>query len=167
MSNDAPAALPTQRFTLNAVPPVRPLAIAAVAGVLGAVLVVVGRAAELPSVLAILGGVMLALAVVLVGAALMLTLRVRTEVRLEPDVLTVVRGGRERSVPWREVQEVQLEHPRLSVVTADPDRGLLVVNPRRADDPHFARLTEQVRQRLDADRGYQTEPGASPDTARP
>jgi hypothetical protein len=136
------------------VPPVRPLAIAAVAVVLGAVLLVLWRSARLSLVVGVLGALVMVLGLALAVAAVVLTARLRTEVRLEPAALTVVRRGRSRSVPWNQVREVTLDHPRLTVVAAEPDAGLVVVNPRQAGDPRFASLLTEIRQRLDADHGY-------------
>jgi O-antigen ligase len=132
---------------------VRPLAIAAVAVVLGAVLLVLWRSAGLSLVVGVLGALLMVLGLALAAAALVLTARLRTEVRLEPDALTVVRRGRSRSLPWDQVREVTLDHPRLTVSAAEPDAGLVVVNPRRPDDPRFASLLSQIRQRLDAGHG--------------
>jgi hypothetical protein len=146
---------PVQRYTLTAVPPVRPLVIAAAAVVLGAVLLVVWHRAGLFLVVGVLGALLMVLGLALAIAALVLTARLRTEVRLEAEALTVVRRGRERSVAWDRVREVTLDHPRLTVVAGEPDDALVVVNPRPAGDPHFASLLAQVKQRLDADRGYQ------------
>jgi hypothetical protein len=144
-----------QQYTLNAVPPVRPLAIAAVAVVLGAVLLVLWHSARLSLVVGVLAALLMVMGVALAVAALVLTARLRTEVRLEPEALTVVRRGRQRSVPWDQVREVTLDHPRLTVIAAEPEADLVVVNPRPAGDPRFASLLAEVKQRLDAGRGYQ------------
>jgi hypothetical protein len=106
-------------------------------------------------VIGVLAALLMVLGVALAVAALVLTARLRTEVRLEPEALTVVRRGRQRSVPWDQVREVTLDHPRLTVIAAEPDADLVVVNPRPAGDPRFASLLAEVKQRLDADRGYQ------------
>lgn len=145
---------PVQRFTLNARPPVRALAIAAGAEVVGALLLVGWGALELPVAVAVAGGLLLAFGTVLVGAALVLGGRLRTEVQLAANAITVVRGGQRRSVPWSKVEEVKLQHPQLHVVATDPADGLVIVNPRPAEDPLFASLMVAIRQRLDTDRGY-------------
>ena len=123
MSSPPPDRLPVQRFTLTAAPPVRALAIAAAAELLG---------------------------------ALLLTGRLRTQVELGADTLTVTRAGQRREVSWSDVRAVTLQHPRLRVTTADPAGGVVITNPRRESDPRFAALMSALRQRLDADRGYQT-----------
>lgn len=154
MSDSSLTSPATQRFTLNARPPVRPLAIGAGTVVVGAVLLVLWQALALPTAVAVLAGLLLVLGLALVLAALLLTARLRTEVKLYPNAISVVRRGQERSVSWREVTEVSLTHPRLSLLTEDRAGGLVVVNPRQASDPVFADLVDQVRRRLDADRGY-------------
>jgi hypothetical protein len=154
VSDSQPARPSVERFTLRARPPLRPLFIAAVTEVVGALLLVLWRAADLPVVVGVLGIVLLVLGAALVVAALVLTARLRSEVLLEADALTVVRGGRRRSLPWAEVREVTLQHPRLSVLGDDEAARLVVVNPRPAGDPHFAAVADAVTRRLDAERGY-------------
>jgi hypothetical protein len=158
MDESSPTPPSTQRFTLNAPPPVRPLAIAAGTVVVGAVLLVLRQALELPVAVAVLAGLLVVLGVALVLAGLLLTARLRTEVTLYPNAIHVRRRGEERSVSWRDVTEVSLTHPRLSLLTEDRSGGLVVVNPRQASDPVFADLVDQVRRRLDADRGYSDGP---------
>ena len=155
MSDPRPAAPPSpQRFTLAAAPPVRPLAIAAVTVVVASALLVAWRALDLSAVLAGIGLVLMLLGLALAVAALVLRARLRTDVRLTQDALIVQRAGRERALPWSEMEEVSLHHPRLIFRAAEPERSLVVVNPRSESDRVFRALQETVRQRLDADRGY-------------
>lgn len=154
MSDPRPAPPSPQRFTLVAAPPVRPLAIAAATVVVAAALLVLWRSLDLSAVLAGIGGVLMLLGVALAVAALVLRARLRTEVRLDADSLTVLRAGHERSLAWTDIEQVTLQHPRLTLVAADPERSLVVVNPRTERDRVFRALQETVRQRLDADRGY-------------
>ena len=132
----------------------RALAIAAAAEVVGALLLVGWGALDLPVAVAVVGGLILAFGTVLVGAALVLSGRLRTQVHLGADEITVTRGGQHRSLAWSKVEEVKLQHPRLHVVGSDPADGLVIVNPRAAGDPLFASLMDAIRQRLDTDRGY-------------
>ena len=145
---------PVQRFTLQPRPPVRALAIAAGAEVLGALLLVGWGALDLPVAVAVVGGLLLAFGTLLVAAALVLSGRLRTRVELGTDAVTVVRAGQRRSVSWSKVEEVKLQHPQLHVVATDPADGLVIVNPRAAGDPLFASLMDAIRQRLDTSRGY-------------
>lgn len=155
MSDPRPAARPSpQRFTLVAAPPVRPLAIAAVTVVVAAALLVLWRNLELSVVLGGIGVVLLVLGLALAVAALVLRARLRTEVRLDADAVTVVRAGHERSLAWTEIQQVTLQHPRLTLVATESDQSLVVVNPRTEGDRVFRALQHTIRQRLDADRGY-------------
>lgn len=139
---------------LNAVPPVRPLAIGAGLVVVGAVLLVLWRAATLSVGLAVVGGLLMVLGVLLAVAAVVVASRLRAEVSLDDSSITVTRAGQRRSVPWSEVQKVTVSHPRLNVQTEDPATGLSVVNPRSPQDPRFLALLQQIQQRLDSDRGY-------------
>jgi hypothetical protein len=152
--SDSQPAPPVQRFTLTPPPPLRPLLITAVTVLVGAVLLVLWASADLPAVVGVLGGLLLVLGLALLGTAVVLAARLRTEVRLEDDALTVVRRGQQRSVPWDQVREVTLQHPRLTVLTDEPAGRLVVVNPRRPTDPNFAALAQAVTARLDRDRGY-------------
>lgn len=152
----------SQRFALNAPPPVRPLAIAAGSVVVGAALLVLWQSRDLALAVAGLAGLLVLLGVALALAALVLTARLRTVVRLDAEAITVVRRGEERSLAWREVKEVSLAHPRLSLRTGERGGGLVLVNPRRPDDQVFAALVDQVRQRLDGDRGYSDSPFPAP-----
>lgn len=166
--SSGPAAHPTaQRFTLSAPPPVRALAIAAATEVLGALLLVGWQAFDLPLAAAVLGGLLLAFGTVLLAAALVLSGRVRTEVQLAPDSITVVRGGQRRSARWSQVAQVRLQHPQLHVLTTDPAAGLVIINPRAEGDRVFSTLLEALRQRLDTDRGHGDLRGAEPDVSRP
>ena len=145
---------PVQLFTLHARPPVRALAIAAGAEVIGALLLVGWGALDLPVAVAVVGGLVLAFGTVLVGAALVLSGRLRTQVHLGADEITVTRGGQRRSLAWSKVREVKLQHPQLHLVGPDLADGLVIVNPRADGDPLFASLMGAIRQRLDTDRGY-------------
>ncbi len=156
MSDPRPTAPPSpQRFILVAAPPVRPLAIAAGTVVVASAVLVAWRAFDLSGVLAGIGLVLMLLGLALAVAALVLRARLRTEVRLDADVLTVARAGRERSLTWGEIEEVTLQHPRLTLVAAEPASSLVIINPRSPGDRVFRALQDTVRQRLDADRGYE------------
>ena len=154
MSDPRPTPAPVQRFTLTPPPPVRPMAIAAGTVVVAVVLLVLWRSAELPLVVGVLGALLLLLGVALAVAALVLTARLRAEVLLEADGVTVVRRGRRRSLTWDAVDSVTMEHPRLTLVASEPSQSLVVVNPRPATDRRFASLAGTLTDRLDRERGY-------------
>jgi len=139
---------------------VRPLAIAAVTVVVASALLVMWRALDLSGVLAGIALVLMLFGLALAVAALVLRARLRTEVRLDADALTVRRAGRERSLAWAQMEQVTLQHPRLTLLAAEPEQSLVVVNPRTEGDRVFRALQETIRQRLDADRGYESPNGA-------
>ncbi len=154
MSSPPADQAPHQQYVLAATPPLRALAIAAVTEVLGALLLVGWQALDLPLVAGVLGALLLAAGTVLLGAAVILTGRLRTIVELNEDAVRVTRAGRTRSLRWDVVREVTLLHPQLRLLTTDPSGELLITNPRGPGDPRFAALLEALRQRLDAGRGY-------------
>jgi hypothetical protein len=141
------------RFTLTAPPPVRALAIAAVTALVGAGLMVASRVLDLGPVGLVVGLVGLALAVALAVAALVLGARARADLIMEPDTITVRRGGQERRVPWSDIDSVTLTGPRLTLVRKTGP-GVVLVNPRTPTDPTFTALLSAIQDRLDADRGY-------------
>ena len=148
---------PGDRFVLALRPPVRALAITAVAALLGALLVVLSQVLELGLVPVIIGGALLFFAVSLGLISALLVARLRSTVLLDAEAIRVVKGRRTRRVPWSAVDHVMLKGPRLTLVTK-PDQGedVTVVNPRTPTDPTFLSLVAAVQGRLNADRGYRT-----------
>ena len=142
-----------QRFTLTAPPPVRALAIAAVTALVGAGLIVISQMLDLGAVVLAVGVVGLVLAVALAVAALVLGARVRSELLLETEAITIRGAGEERRVPWADIDTVTLLGPRLTFVRRT-GADVVVVNPRGPADRTFRALLTAVRRRLDADRGY-------------
>ena len=143
------------RFTLTAPPPVRSLAISAVAAVITAVVTVLGSAFDLPQAVTVVGISLMIFAIMLAAAALVLTRRLRTTLILDPESITIINGRRRRVVPWSTIASVRQQGSRLLLITK-PDGGAnaTVVNPRTATDATFEALLGEIRQRLDADRGY-------------
>ena len=144
-----------QRFTLTAPPPVRALAIAAVTALVGAGLMVASRALDLGAVVLVVGLVGLGLAVALAAAALVLVARVRAELVMEPEAITVRRSRQVQRVPWAEIDTVTLAGRRLALARK-AGADVVVINPRTPTDPTFVALLETISRRLDADRGYRT-----------
>jgi hypothetical protein len=146
---------PEVRFTLTAPPPVRSLAISAVAAVLGAVGIVLGSAFELPQAVTIAGVGLMIFAVALAVVALVFTARLRTALILDSESITIIKGRRRRVVPWSMIDIVRSQGPRLLLITK-PEGGsdVSVVNPRAATDATFSALITEIQKRLDADRGY-------------
>ncbi|MCW2812371.1 MAG: hypothetical protein JWP61_2829 [Friedmanniella sp.] len=143
-----------QRFVLSAKPPVRALAIASGAALVGALLLVLSAVLDLPVVIAVIGAVVLAAGVALLVSALVLVARLRTTLVLGADQVTIVRGGETATLPWAQVGGVTLQGARLTLTGKDGAPGASVVNPRSSADPVFLSLLTAVQQRLDADRGY-------------
>jgi hypothetical protein len=146
-----------ERFALTARPPVRALAIAAVTTLLGAVLMVLAQARDLGLVLLILGSALNVFGLSLGLVAVLLVARLRSTVVLDSDGVTVLKGGRNQRLPWSAIDHVDLDGPRLSMISKSDDQpGLVVINPRTPTDRTFLALVAAVQKRLDADRGYRT-----------
>lgn len=143
------------RFTLTAPPPVRSLAISAVAAVMAAVMTVLGSALDLPRAVTVAGISLMIFAIMLAAAALLLIRRLRTTLILDSESITIVNGRRRRVLSWSTIDRVRQLGPRLLLITK-PDGGAdaTVVNPRAENDATFEALLGEIRQRLDADRGY-------------
>lgn len=145
---------PTQRFTLTAYPPVRPLAAAAVLTVGGTALLVLGGGSD-RTVWWVLGAVGLGLGLALSLLCGLFWARLRSAVVLDADSITVRRGRRARTLRWAEVKEVTATPLRLTLVPKS-GREVTIVNPQPATAPEFEALADAVRSRLDADRGYRS-----------
>jgi Bacterial PH domain len=146
-----------EQFALTARPPVRALAIASVTTLLGAVLLVLAQARGLGLVLLIIGSALLVFGLTLGLIAILLVFRLRSRVVLDGAGVTLYRGGRSQSLAWSAIDRVDLEGPRLSMISNDADRpDLVLINPRTPTDQTFLALVAAVQKRLDADRGYRT-----------
>jgi hypothetical protein len=143
------------RFTLTAPPPVRSLAISAVAAVIAAAMVVLGSALDLPQVVIIVGVGLMIFACALAVVALVLTAQLRTTMALDPHSITIIKGRRRRVVPWSAIEIVKRQGPRLLLITK-PDGGedATVLNPGTSNDATFDALIAEIQRRLNADRGY-------------
>lgn len=146
-----------QTYVLSAPPPVRALAIASVAALLGAVLVVLSATTGLPGLVLVVGVVLLLAGLALAIAGLVLTARLKTTVSLDSDGLHLSRGTARTELPWREITGVDLTANHILVRTSTAD-GAQILNPRGPSDPSVRRLMNAVREALDADRGYQNLP---------
>jgi hypothetical protein len=143
------------RFTLAAPPPVRSLAISAGAALIAAAMIVLGSALDLPWVVIIAGATLMIFAVALAVVAVVLTVRLRTTLILDPTSITIINGRRRRVVGWSTIDIVRRQGPRLLLITK-PGSGadLTVVNPRAGNDVMFSALIAEIQKRLGADRGY-------------
>jgi len=144
------------QFVLAPPPPVRSLAISAVAALIGAALIVLTGAVDLPQAVGIFGIAIMIFAIALATVALTLTVRLRTTLILNHQSITIIRRKRRQVLDWSMIDSVTQRGVRLILVTK-PDGGpdATVLNPRAADDPTFTALAAEIGRRLDADRGYQ------------
>ena len=143
------------RFVLAPPPPLRSLAISAVAAVVAAAVIVIATALDLPRVVVIAGAAIMIFAVVLAVVALVLTVRLRTSLILDAQSITIITGRQRRVMAWSMIDSVKLQGPRL-VLISKPEGGpdVTVINPRESTDAAFSALVTEIGTRLDADRGY-------------
>jgi hypothetical protein len=144
------------RFVLTAPPPLRSLAISAVAAVTAAIMIVLGSALDLPEAVVIAGIALMIFAILLTVAAFILTARLRTTLILDAESITITRGREQRVLPWSMIDRVKLQAPRLLLIIQPESGGpdAVVTNPRGSADATFAALMTEIQQRLNADRGY-------------
>ena len=144
------------RFVLTPPPPVRSLAISAVAAVIAAAVLVLASALLLPRAWAIAGIVIMVFAFALAVVALVLTVRLRTTLILDSKSITIIEGRRRRVLDWSMIDSVKLQGGRLKLIAkAQGGADATVLNPRTAADATFTALLADIGRRLDADRGYQ------------
>lgn len=157
MSNPALRPEDSQRFTLRATPPIRAYLIAAVASVIGAVLIV-GWQSGWHLALGVIGIVLLVLALALAAAATLLTWMFQTTLLVQRDTLTVTSGRRRTVFNWRDIAEVEVKGARLVVSPVDGSKPTIAyVNPRQISRPGFQALGSLLAARLDASRGYRVD----------
>jgi len=143
------------RFVLAPPPPLRSLAISAVAAVVAAAVMVIATALDLPRAVVIAGAAIMIFAVVLAVAALVLTVRLRTTLILDSQSITITTGRQRRVMAWSMIDRVKMQGPRLVLITKPEGRpDVTVINPRESTDAAFSALVGEIGTRLDADRGY-------------
>lgn len=154
MSNPALRPEDQQRFVLRASPPIRAYLLAAVASVVGAVLIV-GWQSGWPVVLGTIGIVLIGLGLLLAVAATVLTWRFQTTVLVRRDTLTVTSGRRRTVFSWRDIKGIDVRGARLVVTPIDDSPPTIAyVDPRQVAQPSFRALGTLLAERLDASRGY-------------
>jgi hypothetical protein len=143
------------RFELAPPPPVRSLAISAVAALIAVVMIVLRSALDLPAAVSIAAIVVMIFAIVLALVALVLTVRLRTTLILDSRSITIIRRRRRRVVPWSRIDQVKMQGAQMLLITKpEDDPDMAVVNPRGRMDATFAALVAEIQRRLNADRGY-------------
>ena len=103
------------QFVLTPPPPVRSLAISAVAAVIAAAVLVLASALQLPRALAIAGIVIMVFAFVLAVVALVLTVRLRTTLILDSKSITIIKGRHRRVLDWSMIDSVRLQGTSVEV----------------------------------------------------
>jgi hypothetical protein len=131
------------------------MGIGAAAVLVGAVLLVLGGSGRLPLPLAVLGGLLVALGLALTVAAVLAFGRLAQTVELGAEAVTVRRRRGTVTLAWSDISKVLLDGPRLILLpAAEQNEPVQVLNPGGAAEATFTSLTEAVRERLDAHRGY-------------
>jgi hypothetical protein len=143
------------RFELAPPPPVRSLAISAVAALITVVMIVLRSALDLPAAVSIAAIVVMVFAIVLALVALVLAVRLRTILILDSRSITIIRRRHRTVLPWSRIDRVKMQGARLLLITEpEDDPDVAVVDPRGSDDATFAALVAEIQSRLNADRGY-------------
>jgi hypothetical protein len=122
-------------------------------------MIVLGSAFDLPQAIVIAGVGLMIFAVILAVVALVLTVRLRTTLVLDPKSITIINGRRRQVVPWSMIDVVRRQGSRLLLITK-PEGGsdITVLNPRAETDATFSALIAEIQKRLNADRGYRQVP---------
>jgi hypothetical protein len=122
-------------------------------------MIVLGSALDLPQAIVIAGVGLMIFAVILAVVALVLTVRLRTTLVLDPKSITIINGRRRQVVPWSMIDVVRRQGSRLLLITK-PEGGsdITVLNPRAETDATFSALIAEIQKRLNADRGYRQVP---------
>ena len=141
--------LPEQVFGLRSPPPVRALAIASGAAIVGAVVIVLsGRPA-----VTVVGAVLLGFGVLLAVLAIVLAARLRSRICIGDAGLEVSRGGRRGFLAWVDIDRVQESRHQLIAVARGDHRDLVITVPGPRGGT-YVRLVHALKLRLDASRGY-------------
>lgn len=142
-----------ETYVLTAGQPVRASAISAVIDLIAAVLIVIGVDRS-NAVLIVIGAVLFLIGIALVVLGAVLRRRVRTEVRLDTDGITISAGGRTAAARWREITGVTTDRQSIYLDRDENQPVLKIDSPRGDADPQFGRLSAELAHRLDQDRGY-------------
>lgn len=122
-------------------------------------MIVLSSVLDLPQVMVIAGVGLMIFAVMLAVVALVLTLRLRTTLVLDPKSITIIKGRRRQVVQWSMIDVVRRQGSQLLLITKPegvPD--VTVLNPRAETDATFSTLIAEIQKRLNADRGYRQIP---------
>ena len=118
-------------------------------------MIVLSSVLDLPQVMVIAGVGLMIFAVVLAVVALVLTVRLRTTLVLDPKSITIIKGRRRQVVQWSMIDVVRRQESQLLLITKPGGvSDATVVNPRAETDATFSALIAEIQKRLNADRGY-------------
>jgi hypothetical protein len=148
-------------ITLKPRPPVRAFAIAAVSAVLGAVAIVLGGPEWWGLVLRIVGGALVALAVLLLLATIGAVTRNKVRIELDETGYAVTGPQGARSGGWDDVVRVtqSASGRRITLHHRDGSSTYLI---GRTEGVELVRLRSAIVQYMDANRGYRS-PEDSPE----
>ena len=135
--------------------PLRAVAVPAVLALLGAASIVFGSALELPVAVVIVGWVLLAGAVALLGMAILNWRRMRVVIELTDEDYRIHGIGSDEQGRWAEVTKVT-QTPTSLVIHHGPERRVRLVSQRGVTAEMVA-LTGDLAHRLDASRGYSSQ----------
>ena len=143
------------RYELRPRPAVPSLAAAAVGALAGCgALIIWGRSGG--TVFLVLGVGLLLFGLSLAASVLLFLRRVRADVELDPEKITIRRGSQVHTLRWTEIERVLLDGPRLTLQAKKPQQDAVVIYPRSVSDPRFMSLVAAISQRLDISRGYRS-----------
>ena len=142
------------RYELRPRPAVPSLAIAAVGTLAGCGALIIWGGGTGGTAFLVLGIGFLIFGLSLAASVLLFMARLRAQVDLDPEKITIRRGSHARSLRWTEIQRVSLDGPRLTLQAKAPQLDAVVINPRSPADPVFMSLVAAISQRLDTSRGY-------------
>lgn len=152
----------TTTYVLKPRPPVRAFAIAAGTAVCALLLVVEGSAWSWPVFFVVLGWLLLACALGLLGAALWSMHRMRVFVDLDDDGYAISGAGSQAAASWTDVARVtSVGGGSRLVFYAKDGTTTNLVSPSGPGNREIKRLSDDLAIRLDASRGYRS---VNPDT---
>ena len=141
---------------LRSSPPLRGLAISAVAMLVGVVVTVASTEFGWPAAVGWLGLALMGAGAVVGVAAWVSARRLRSEVVVRANGLTVAGVRGRTTLRWSDIEGVTAIEHQVMLVGKQDAPEVVIVNPRGAREPAYPALVAAIRRRLDDDRGYHT-----------
>ena len=142
-------------YVLRPRPAIRAFALAAVASVVGAVLVVVGQLNGPSVVMTVIGVVLLVAALALVAIAWIASRTNAVTVQVDDDGYRVLGPKADRQGRWREVTKVATSEDGSHLVISHGEvERVHIWSPLGGSDPEMQGLQADIVEKLDASRGY-------------